>query len=295
MTTYLVTGASGQLGQLTIRHLKTLAPASNIVPLVRSEKAKANYTEAGIEARIGDYDDPESLRAAMVGVDRLLLISASEVGERTRQHGNVIAAAKAAHVGFIAYTSILNADTGGMLLAEEHLATETAIRESGIAYTLLRNGWYSENIAGTAPQALSMGQHFGAASDGRFATASRKDFAEAAAVVLVRSAHEGKTYELGGDQAYTLTEYAALLSTISRRQVDYVDLSEDAYKDVLIKAGVPAAMAHILADSDAKAGEGALMTKSRDLSQLIGRPTTPIRETIEAVVASIEPPADSKV
>jgi NAD(P)H dehydrogenase (quinone) len=285
MTTYLVTGASGQLGQLVTGHLKTLAPASDIVALVRSDKAKAAYAAKGIEARIGDYEDPEGLRTALTGIDRLLLISASEVGKRTGQHGNVIAAAKAAGVGFIAYTSILNADTGGMKLAEEHIATEAAIRESGLAYTLLRNGWYSENIAGAAPQALSMGKHFGAAGDGRFATASRKDYAEGAAVVLAGSGHEGKTYELGGDESYTLAEYAALLSSISGTQVAYVDLPEVAYKDALIEAGVPAPMAAILADSDAKAGKGALMTKSRDLSHLIGRPTTPVNETIKTAIA----------
>lgn len=294
MTTYLVTSASGQLGKLTIGHLKSLVPASNIVALVRSDKAKADYAAEGIEARIGDYDDPESLQTVLDGIDRLLLISATEVGKRARQHGNVIAAAKATGVGFIAYTSILNADSGGMALAEEHCATEAVIRDSGLPHTFLRNGWYSENITAALPQTLSMGQHFGAAGNGRFATASRKDFAEAAAIVLAGTGHEGKTYELGGDQAFTLSEYAALLSEISGKPIAYVDLPEAAFKDALVQTGLPEGMATILADSDAKAGNGALMTKSPDLSHLIGHPTTPMRETVKAIIASIEPTASPK-
>ena len=284
MTTYLVTGASGQLGKLVIAHLRKLVPAENIIALVRSDAARAAYAAEGIATRQGDYTDADSLKAALTGVDRLLLISSSEVGQRAVQHANVIDAAKATGVGFIAYTSLLNADTGGMALGEEHVATEAAIRASGIPFTFLRNGWYSENIAGTAAQALAMGQHFGAAGAGRLATAAREDYAEAAAQVLAGSGHEGKVYELGGDTAFTLGEYAALLADVSGKPVSYVDLPEAAYKDALVGAGLPAGFAEILADSDAKAAHGALMTQSRDLSRLIGHPTTPMRKTLEAVV-----------
>ena len=285
MTTYLVTGASGQLGQLVVDHLSTLVPAGDIIALVRSEDAAKAYADKGITTRKGDYEDVDSLKAAFDGVDRLLLISSSEVGKRATQHENVLSAAKAAGVGFIAYTSILNAETGGMALAEEHLVTEAALRDSGIPHTLLRNGWYSENIAGTAPQAVGMGQHFGAAGDGRFATASRKDFAEAAAIVLAGEGHEGKTYELGGDTDFNLTEYAALLSEVSGKEVTYVNLEEAAYAKALVGAGLPEGFAGILADSDAKAANGALATQSRDLSTLIGRPTTPMRETLKTFLS----------
>lgn len=281
MTTYLVTGASGQLGQLVVGHLKTLVPAGDIIALVRSEAAEQAYAAKGIATRQGDYDDPESLRAAFRGVDRLLLISSSEVGKRAAQHGNVIAVAKAAGVGFVAYTSLLNADRGGMALAEEHVATEAALKRSGIPHAILRNGWYSENLAGTAAQALSLGKHFGAAGEGRIAAAARRDYAEAAAKVLARAGHEGRTYELGGDSPFTLSEYAGLLSDVSGKAVAYVDLGEEAYRDALVGAGLPEGFAAILADSDAKAARGALTTDSGDLARLIGRPTTPISRTLE--------------
>lgn len=284
MTKYLVTGASGQLGQKVVDHLATLVPASDIVALVRSDSAREAFEAKGIAARQADYENAEALRAAFDGVDRLLLISSSEIGKRAAQHRNVIEAAKAAGVGFVAYTSILNAETGGMALAEEHLQTEAMLRDSGLPHALLRNGWYSENIAGTAPQAVGMGQHFGAAGEGRFNTASRQDYAEAAAVVLAGEGQAGDVYELGGDSDFSLTEYAALLSEVSGKDVAYVDMDQAGYAAALVGAGLPEGFAGILADSDAKAGQGALATQSRDLSRLIGRPTTPMRDTLKAVL-----------
>lgn len=284
MTKYLVTGASGQLGQKVVDHLATLVPASDIVVLVRSDSAREAFEAKGIAARQADYENPEALRAAFDGIDRLLLISSSEIGKRAAQHRNVIETAKAAGVGFVAYTSILNAETGGMALAEEHLQTEAMLRDSGLPHALLRNGWYSENIAGTAPQAVGMGQHFGAAGEGRFNTASRQDYAEAAAVVLAGEGQAGDVYELGGDSDFSLTEYAALLSEVSGKDVAYVDMDQAGYAAALVGAGLPEGFAGILADSDAKAGQGALATQSRDLSRLIGRPTTPMRDTLKAVL-----------
>ncbi len=285
MTTYLVTGASGQLGQRVVDHLRSLVPAQDIIALVRSDGAHEAFQTSGIATRHGDYEDLDSLRTAFDGVDRLLLISSSEVGKRADQHRNVLAAAKSAGVGFVAYTSILNADSGGMALAEEHVATEAALRDSGLPHAILRSGWYSENIAGTAPQAVEMGQHFGAASEGRFATASRQDFAEAAAIVLAQEGHEGKTYELGGDTDFDLSDYAALLSEVANKPVAYVDLDEASYAAALVGAGLPEVFAAILADSDARAATGALTTQSRDLSRLIGRPTTPMRDTLKTVLS----------
>lgn len=247
---------------------------------MRSDAVADEYKFEGISTRNGDYDDPDSLIAALEGVDRLLLISSSEVGKRAVQHANVIHAAKTAGVSFIAYTSLLNVDTGEMALGEEHKATEAAVRASGIPYTFLRNGWYSENIAGVAPQSIAMGQHFGAAGEGRLSTASRDDYAQAAAVVLAGQGHEGHVYELGGDTSFTLAEFAELLKELSGKEIIYVDLPETAFKDALVGAGLPEGFAAILADSDVKAAKGALETKSDDLKKLIGRPTTPMRETL---------------
>ncbi|ATG49560.1 NAD(P)-dependent oxidoreductase [Celeribacter ethanolicus] len=283
MTTYLVTGASGQLGQLVIDHLATLVAKDDILALVRSDKAAEGFAAKGIATRRGDYTDTAALKAAFDGVDRLLLISSSEVGQRAPQHGNVIEAAKAAGVKFIAYTSILNADTGNMALAEEHLATEAMLKDSGLPHTLLRNGWYSENITMTLGQDLELGQHFGAAGEGKLATAPRKDYAEAAAIVLA-GGHDGEVLELAGDEAYTLAEYAAIVAEASGKPVVYTDMPEAAFTEALVGAGLPAGFAAILADSDAKAAKGALFDGSQTLSKLIGHPTEPIAETVKAAL-----------
>jgi len=283
MTTYLVTGASGQLGQRVIDALAARVAKSDVIALVRSAKAAEDYAAKGIATRFGDYTDKAKLEAAFAGVDRLLLISSSEVGQRAAQHGNVIAAAKAAGVSFIAYTSILNAQDSAMALAEEHKATEDMLAASGIAHTLLRNGWYSENITMTLGQDLELEQHFGAAGAGKLATATRQDYADAAAVVLA-GGHDGEVLELAGDEAYTLAEYAALVSELSGKAVTYTDMPEAAFTEALVGAGLPAGFAAILADSDAKAAEGALFDDSKTLSKLIGRPTEPIAETIKAAL-----------
>ena len=284
MTTYMITGASGQLGQFVVDHLAKRVPASDIIALVRTDAAAAGFAAKGIATRIGDYDDRDSLHTAFAGVDRLLLISSSAVGERVRQHGNVITAAKDAGVGFIAYTSILNAQASNMALATEHKQTEDAIKAAGIPYSFLRNGWYSENITMTLPQDLQLGQHFGAAGDGKFATATRNDYAEAAAVVLA-GGHDGQVLELAGDTAFTLAEFAATVSEVAGKPVTYTDMPEDAFAAALTSAGIPAGFAGILADSDAQAAKGALFNDSKTLSGLIGRPTEGIKDTIAAALA----------
>ncbi|MFQ1700034.1 SDR family oxidoreductase [Loktanella agnita] len=285
MTTYMVTGASGQLGALVVDALAAHVPAAEIVALVRSDEAAATYAAKGLATRKGDYDDRDSLRAAFDGVDRLLLISSSAVGERVRQHGNAVSAAQDAGVGFIAYTSILNAQASPMALAAEHKITEETIQASGIPYTFLRNGWYSENLTMTLAQDLALGQHFGAAGAGRLSVAPRADYAEAAAIVLA-GGHDGAVLELAGDTGITLADYAQVVSAAAGKPVAYTDMPESAFAAALQDAGLPPAFAGILADSDARAADGALYDDSKTLSRLIGRPVTPISETVKQALAS---------
>lgn len=285
MTKYLVTGATGQLGRLVLADLLTRVPAADVIALVR--RPDADLGGLDIETRTANYDDVAALTAAFAGVDRLLLISGNEFGKRPQQHANVIDAARAAGVGFVAYTSLLKADSSPMKLAADHLATERHLQASGLAYTLLRNGWYSENMLGTLAQDLAIGQRFGAGGNGRYATATRKDFATAAAAVLAGAGHEGKTYELGGDTGVTQTELAAMISEATGKPVSYVNLPEAAYKQGMLDAGLPELLADIFADSDARAAEGWLDTDAHTLSELIGRPTEPMAETLKAALDAL--------
>lgn len=230
--------------------------------------------------RQADYSDEAALTSALQGVEKLLLISSSEVGQRAPQHRNVINAAKAAGVKFIAYTSLLHADTSPLGLADEHIETEKMLADSGIVYTLLRNGWYSENYLASAPAALEHGVFIGAAGDGKIASATRADYATAAARVISEAGHKGKVYELAGDSAWTLTQLAAELTKQSGKQVTYQNLSEADFAAALKSVGLPDGLADMLADSDVGASKGGLFDNSKTLSKLIGCPTTTLAESV---------------
>ena len=279
-----ITGATGHLGQLTLTELLKTVPASQLVAIVRNPAKAETLAQQGVVVRQAEYGDQAALTAALEGVDKLLLISSSEVGQRAVQHRNVIDAAKAAGVKFIAYTSLLHADRSPLGLHVEHVDTEQYLAVSGIPYSLLRNGWYSENYLASAPAALEHGVFIGSADEGKIASATRGDYAAAAAKVMSSEGHAGKVYELAGDEAWTLSELAAELSKQSGKPVVYQNLSEADFAAALKGAGLPEAFANLLADSDVGAAKGGLFDDSRTLSTLIGRPTTPIRDSIREIV-----------
>ncbi|PLY45926.1 NAD(P)-dependent oxidoreductase [Lelliottia sp. F153] len=279
-----ITGATGQLGQHVINNLLKTIPASEIVAIVRNPAKADALSQKGITVRQADYTDQAAFTTALSGVEKLLLISSSEVGQRATQHQNVINAAKAAGVKFIAYTSLLHADKSPLGLRDEHIATEKALAESGIPYALLRNGWYTENYLASAPPALEHGVFIGAAGDGKIAAATREDYAAAAAKVIAEEGHAGNVYELAGDTAWTLSELAAELSKQSGKPVTYQNLSEADFAAALKSVGLPAGLADMLADSDVGASKGGLFDDSRTLSKLIDRPTTPLAESIKGIL-----------
>ncbi|HFK6083116.1 TPA: SDR family oxidoreductase [Enterobacter cloacae] len=279
-----ITGATGQLGRLVIEQLLKTVPANQIVAIVRNPAKAEALNQQGIVVRQGDYTDQAALTTALKGVEKLLLISSSEVGQRATQHQNVINAAKAAGVTFIAYTSLLHADNSPLGLHVEHVATEKALATSGIPYALLRNGWYTENYLASAPPALEHGVFIGAAGEGKIASATRADYAAAAAKVVSEEGHAGKVYELAGDSAWTLSELAAELSKQSGKPVVYQNMSEADFAAALKSVGLPAGLADMLADSDVGASKGGLFDDSHTLSKLIGRPTTSLAESVKTIL-----------
>lgn len=279
-----ITGATGQLGQLVIDNLLKTVAAHQLVAIVRNPAKAQALSDQGIVVRQGDYTDEAALKSALQGVEKLLLISGSEVGQRTVQHRNVINAAKAAGVKFIAYTSLLHADKSPLGLHVEHVETEKMLAESGITYTLLRNGWYTENYLASAPPAIEHGVFIGAAGDGKIASATRADYAVAAAKVMSEDGHAGKVYELAGDNAWTLSELAAELGKQSGKNVRYQNLSEADFAAALKSVGLPAGLAEMLADSDVGASKGGLFDDSRTLSKLLQHPTTPLSDSVKSIL-----------
>ncbi|ELY4816299.1 SDR family oxidoreductase [Cronobacter malonaticus] len=275
-----ITGATGQLGQRVIDTLLNTVAAQEIVAIVRNPAKAAALSARGVQVRAADYNDAAALTAAFAGVEKLLLISSSEVGQRAPQHRNVIDAAKTAGVKLIAYTSLLHADRSPLGLAAEHVATEKMLADAGVPYVLLRNGWYTENYLASVPPALEHGVFIGSAGDGKIASASRQDYAEAAAKVLTLDNQAGRVYELAGDHAWTLRDLTALLSKETGKTVAYQNLSEADFAAALTGAGLPEGFAKLLADSDAGASKGGLFDDSRQLSALIGRPTTSLEASL---------------
>ncbi|MBX3146281.1 MAG: SDR family oxidoreductase [Gemmatimonadales bacterium] len=276
-----VSAATGQLGRLVIERLKAKVPAANIVALTRSAEKGADL---GVSVRVADYAKPETLGPALAGVDTLLLISSNEIGQRTPQHKNVIAAAKQAGLGWIIYTSLLRADSWPIDLAIEHWETEQMLAASGIPYTVLRNSWYHENYAGAIAGARATGALLGSAGDGKISSAARADYADAAVAVLTGTGHQGKTYELAGDTAFTLADLAAEISRQLGREIPYRNLPVDELAKVLASIGVPEPIAGMMARWEAGTAEGRIFDDGRQLSRLIGRPTTPVAATVRAVL-----------
>ena len=281
----VITGANGQLGSLVIDTLLKSVPASQIVAAVRTPAKAAALAARGVEVREADYERPETLRTAFAGASKLLLISSSEVGKRTAQHQAVIEAAKAAGVQLLAYTSLLHADTSPLPLAAEHLATEQLIQASGLPAVILRNGWYTENYLASVPTALQYGALLGSAGEGRIASATRADYAAAAAAVLLADKQAGRVYELAGDTSYTLAELAAAITQASGTPVKYQDLPPAEFKGVLLGAGLPEGLAALLAESDEGASRGGLFDDGHQLSTLIGRPSTDLATALGAALS----------
>ncbi|MBT2566758.1 SDR family oxidoreductase [Arthrobacter sp. ISL-85] len=283
----VVTGATGQLGRHVIEALlERGVQAGDIVAAGRSVDKLADFAARGVRVQPMDYADAGSVATALKGATRVLLISGSEVGRRVDQHHTVIDAAKAEGVELLAYTSIANADTTGMKLADEHKATEELLRESGVPFVLLRNGWYLENYTEQLPGTLAQGAVAGSAGEGKVSGASRGDYAHAAAAVLVAEGQAGKVYELGGDEAFSMAELVAEISAAAGKTISYNDLSAEEYAGLLASVGVPEAFAEILADSDLGIARGDLLVSTGDLQRLIGRPTTTLGQAVRAAVAS---------
>ncbi|MEU4401906.1 NAD(P)H-binding protein [Micromonospora orduensis] len=282
MPTYAVTGATGRLGRLVIeRLLDTGVPATEIAAVVRDTDKAADLATRGVEVRQADYDDPSTLPGAVAGVRRLLLVSGDTPGQRVAQHTAVIDAARLAGVERLVYTSILKADTTTNPLAPEHKATEAVLAASGLPYTALRNSWYTENYTDQLPQYLQTGTILGATGGGRVSAATRADYAAAAAAALTRDEDGTVVYELGGT-AFTFDDLAEAVTEVTGTTVTHRDMSAADLAATLQTVGLDAGTAGFVAALDHSIALGELATDSDDLSRLIGRPSTPLRDAIRA-------------
>lgn len=278
----VVTGATGALGSSVVSHLLDRGvPPQDIVAGGRDKERLATLGERGVRTARIDYDDSATLDAVLSEGDRVLLVSATEVGHRIAQHRNVVEAAARAGVALIAYTSILNADDNPVSLAEDHRATESILAASGVPTALLRNGWYLENYTGQLSTYRQTGAVLGAAGDGRIAAATRADFAQAAAAVLAHGDHAGRVYELGG-ASFALADLARAVSDAAGEDIIHRDVSLQEFRRTLSQFGMPGPVVALLVSAEAAIAAGALDTDSTDLEELIGHPPMSMPEAVAA-------------
>jgi NAD(P)H dehydrogenase (quinone) len=280
----VVTGATGHLGRLAVESLlERGVPAADITATGRSVEPLADLAARGVRVAVADFHDPASLDAAFAGAEKVLLVSSGSFDDRAGQHRNAIDAAVRAGVQHVVYTSGPKATTSRLLLMADHAATEKALAASGLTHTVLRDGWYVENYTGQVDTYLQHGM-VGAAGDGLVSIAPRRDYAEAAAVVLTTDGHEGKVYELGGE-ALTLAQIAGLISTETGREIAYTDVPVETLTGILVGAGFPEPVAAVFADVDRGIAEGELLVDPTDLATLLGRPATPAATAVKEALA----------
>lgn len=285
-TTIAVSGATGQLGRIVVRLMREQHPGTPLVALVRDPAAAGGLSDLGAELRIADYDRPETLRPALAGIDKLLLISGNAVGERERQHRAVIEAARDAGVGLIAYTSVLRAGETSLAIAAEHKATEIVLRETGVPHVLLRHGWYCENYLFRVKAALGSGTLPHTTGEGRISAAPRADFAQAAVAVLTAEEPQaGKVLELAGSESFTFAELAAMATRIGGAPVEAIDLPKAELEAALLAIGTPAFAAGYIAKSDHGARDGGLFEDGGTLERLLGRRTVPMETVLAQALA----------
>jgi NAD(P)H dehydrogenase (quinone) len=285
--TIAVTAATGNLGRLVVEALLRTVPASEVVAVVRDAEKAADLAARGVAVRVADYNDSASLDAAFEGVERVLLISGTDFGSRARQHAMVIDAAAKRGVSLLAYTSVLQANERSINpVATEHVATEAYLRASGVPFVLLRNGWYLENFVQEARGAAESGVVVTSAGAGRVATATRAEYAEAAAVVLTTDGHEGRVYELSGAEGWTKDEFAATVGEILGATVAVKVVTPGEQLAILTAAGVPEMWAGFGVAVEGAIAAGELDSVGDDLEVLIGRKAAPLRESLAAALAA---------
>jgi len=282
MTTYAVTGVTGYLGRLVVAELLARGvPATDVVTLARTPEKAADL---GVPVRRADYSDPSTLAGALAGVDVLLLVSGTELGQRVAQHTNVIKAAEVAGVGRVAYTSIANAEHSTNPLQPEHKATEDVLRASGVPFTILRDNWYLENYTGQLPQYLATGEVLGIDGTARVGAATRADMATAIVAALLDPATEGATLELAGPPL-TLAGLAETITDVTGTAVAYRDVTAQELTAALRGTGMDDATAGFVVALEESVARGDLDVRSDDLERLLGRPATSLADALRAASA----------
>jgi NAD(P)H dehydrogenase (quinone) len=284
----LVTGATGPLGNGVVEFLLKKTPASDIAVLVR-DRAKAEVLKArGVEIRQGDYNDYSSLVKAFTGIDQLYFVSGNDIVNRSAQQANVVRAAKEAGIKHALYTSFQRkneTDSSPIaLVAKAHLETESALKASGIPYTILKHTLYADILPlFIGDKVLETGVIFQPAGDGKVAFVLRADMAEAAANILTSKGHENKVYEISGGRAWSYQDVAEIISEVSGKPINYVSPTQEVFRQELSKAGVPDQYINLFAGFNEGIRQGEFDHTDPTLEKLLGRKPTSVKEYLKTI------------
>ncbi|MFN8333932.1 MAG: SDR family oxidoreductase [Cyclobacteriaceae bacterium] len=288
MNKVLITGATGQLGTATIDFLLAKYKTDNIIALARNADKAASLKSKGIEVKIGDYDDYNSLLQATKGVKTMLLISSSEMTKsRAIHHINAINAAKENGVKHIIYTGFIRThdDPTSPLwfIAKDHVETEKYLKESGINYTLFENGFYLDMLMDfIGKNIVDTKTIFIPAGNGKINFVLRDEIAEALANVLTTTGHENKTYNIGIEQPVSFDEIAGYITDITGVSISYVSPEPDVYIQTLLKYGVPEMYARMFSAFAVAFAANAMNVPTTDLTKLLGRKPTSVNQFINS-------------
>ena len=292
--TLLVTGASGQLGHGVIRYLLDThkIPPARIIATTRNPESLADLAASGVVVRAADFNDAASLETAFKGADKVLIISTGDLdlksGRRLKQHENAVAAAKNAGISHLLYTSMPNPEpVSPVLFADDHYSTEQAIKGSGIPYTIFRNGWYQENLFLALPHAIASGRWYTSAGEGRIAHGARDDMAAAIAAGLASGSTDSMTYTLTGPHAYTTAEIAALVSEVTGKPLEVIQVPDEALTEGVKAAGVPEDFADVVVSFDVNTRSGRIAMVTDAIETLSGRKPQTLKQFLEANKAAL--------
>lgn len=292
--TLLVTGASGQLGRGVIRYLLDThkIPPARIIATTRNPQSLADLAASGVVVRAADFNDAASLETAFKGADKVLIISTGDLdlksGRRLKQHENAVAAAKNAGVSHLLYTSMPNPEpVSPVLFADDHYSTEQAIKGSGLPYTIFRNGWYQENLFLALPHAIASGRWYTSAGEGRIAHGARDDMAAAIAAGLASGSTDSMTYTLTGPHAYTTAEIAALVSEVTGKPLEVIQVPDEALTEGVKAAGVPEDFADVVVSFDVNTRSGRIAMVTDAIETLSGRKPQTLKQFLEANKAAL--------
>ncbi|MBK7946400.1 MAG: NmrA family NAD(P)-binding protein [Flavobacteriales bacterium] len=282
----LITGASGNLGGTVLDNLIKLLPPAQLVAAGRKQEAMARFAEKGVAVRAMDFDDAASIEQSLVDIGTIYLVPTG-AHNRLEQHRRVVDIAARDGVKHLLYSGVIHHDESGFGPAiSDHQNTERHMASTGLLHTFLRNGIYLDALPMLMGNAVESGTFAYPVAANGVSWAARADMAEATARIIANPALHGKIHNLCLLHALDYAEIAAIVSKVTGRTVKHVDLTPQAYEQVLVQVGIPAGLAGFLAGLADAMAKGVVLQPSDELKNILGREPVSAEQFLAGVFAA---------